>query len=172
MDMDYNINANNRCGFQCCDIRLFTGWMSALNTKLGEINQHLCTIEQSVSGNQTALFQLYATLATNNPMSVAAEFPTQEPDRVTYATTRVLFSDMLNPQLAVLFKQPFNVALPVYFKDLSNYEHIVTFGDTSTPALSSQLVNNYPYQALYVGNYIVLNPTAQTMDDFKNGTII
>lgn len=170
--MDYNVNTQNRCGCQCCTIRLLSGWMSALSTQLGEINQQLCVIEQSISGNQAALYQLYATLATNNPMSVAAEYPTQEFDRVTYATIRVLFSDMLNPQLVVLFKQPFNVDLPVYFKDLSNYEHIVTFGDTSTPALSSQLVNNYPYPALYVGNYIILNPTAQTMEDFKNGTLV
>lgn len=171
--MNYNVptrTGNCNC-CQCCAIGSLTGWMSVISSQLGAINKSLCAIEQSVASNQTALYTLYATLATNNPMSVAAEYPDLQPTRVTYSTTRVLFTDMLNPQLAVLFKQPVGADLPVYFKDLSGYEHIVTFGDTATPALSSQLVNNYPYPALYVGNYVILNPTAQTMEDFKNGLL-
>ena len=69
------------------------------------------------------------------------------------------------------FKGTFSDNLPVYFKDTINYEHIVTLGNINTPVTANQLVNNFPYPALYVANYIVLNPSQQTLDDFKNGLI-
>lgn len=114
-------------------------------------------------------YQIYASLASVNPMAVAAEYPEETEDSVVYHTNRVVFLEMLNPNMIVLFKQPIGVDKPTYFQDRSNYGHVITFGDKDTPAISSQLVNNYPYPALYVGNYIILNPTGQTLNDFKNG---
>lgn len=111
-------------------------------------------------------------------MSVAAEYPTELQDKVLYSTAKVRFLDMLNPSLVVLFKGRIQSSLPVYFRDRSGsvnpddgYQHIVTVGDINTPAIAQDIVNNYPYPALYVGNYIVLNPTQQTLDDFKNGQL-
>lgn len=176
--MDYNVHTQNRCEYQCCIIRLLSGWMSALNIQLGEISKRICAIEQSVSNNQTVLFQIYASLATNNPMSVAAEYPTTLSDRVLYSTIKVRFLDMINPNLVVLFKGKIQSSLPVYFRDRSGsinpddgYQHIVTVGDINTPMIAQDVVNNYPYPALYVGDYIIINPTSQTITDFENGTL-
>ena len=116
-------------------------------------------------------YKIYASLASVNPMAVAAEYPEETDNSVVYHTSRVVFLEMLNPEMVVLFKQPIGIGKPTYFQDVSNYGHVITFGDKDTPALSNQLVNNYPYPALYVGNYVILNPTQQTLDDFKNGNL-
>lgn len=128
-------------------------------------------IAYAVSGLSGNLEFIYASLASVNPMAIAAEYPTQEEDKVVYSTTKVRFLDMLNPNIVVLFKGTFDVDLPVYFKDTINFEHTVTFGDEDTPAMADQLVNNYNYPALYVGNYIILNPTDETLQKFKDGEL-
>lgn len=135
------------------------------------IKTELCGIKSSIAETQGTLYQIYATLAYNNPMTVAAEYPSVEPDKVVYSTAKARFLDMLNPNMVAIFKGTFSDNLPVYFKDTINYEHIVTLGNINTPVAANQLVNNFPYPALYVANYIVLNPTQQTLDDFKNGLI-
>lgn len=124
-----------------------------------------CTVnqisEQSYT-NSEALYKLYATMATNNPMSVAAEYPSIVDDSVVYTTNKVRFLDMLNPKMVVLFKGVIDSTLPVYFKDTSGYDHIVSIGSEDTQAIAKDLINNYPYEAVYIGNYIILNPTKDT----------
>lgn len=131
---------------------------------LESISHQLCSVQDSI-------YLVYQATASVNPIAVAAEYPTVEDDKVVYSTTKVRFLDLLNPNLVVLFKGTFEDHLPVYFKDIINYEHIVTIGDINTTAYADDLVNNYNYPALYVGNYIILNPTEQTLEDFKNGTL-
>lgn len=167
--MDYNIPTYRCC--PCSAICGLTGWLQKMSSQLD-------CIEGELSGTQSALYNIYASLATNNPMSVAAEYPTELQDKVLYSTAKVRFLDMLNPSLVVLFKGKIQSSLPVYFRDRSGsvnpddgYQHIVTVGDINTPAIAQDIVNNFPYPALYVANYIVLNPTQQTLDDFKNGLI-
>ena len=167
----YNTMSNcNCCG--CCSA------IQSLSRQICALNEQLCNIVGLISDNQSELYRLYATLSGSNPMSVAAEYPTELTDRVLYSTIKVRFLDMLNPNLIVLFKGKINSNLPVYFRDRSGsvnpddgYQHIVTEGDINTPMIAQNIVNNYPYPALYVGNYIILNPTQQTLDNFKNGII-
>lgn len=127
--------------------------IEAITCALNEIS---CSVSDLGQGIQA----VYASLASVNPMAVAAEYPTQEEDKVVYSTIKVRFLDMLNPNMVVLFKGTFNVNKPVYFKDTSDYEHIVAIGDTSHQATADELVNNFPYPAKYEGNYIILNPTS------------
>lgn len=148
-----------------------TGWLQNISSQLNDINNKL-------PGTEEALYNIYASLATNNPMSIAAEYPSLLKDKVLYSTTKVRFLDMLNPNIVVLFKGKEQSDLPVYFRDRSGvadpndgYQHVVTIGDIDTPAIAQNIVNNYPYSALYAGNYIILNPTQQTLDDFKNGKL-
>lgn len=149
---------------QCiCGIANTLSYIRDLNSNM------LCTIDSistQTCTNSDLLYNIYATLATKNPMSVAAEYPTESTDKVTYSTNKVRFLDMLNPKLTVLFKGTYDSELPVYFKDTSGYEHIVTFGDESSPAKASELVNNKPYSALYIGNYIILNPTEDIENEY------
>lgn len=111
---------------------------------LNKLNESICQINEMQ-------YSIYASLASTNPMEIAAEYPSQEEDKVVYTTDKVRFLDMLNPKMIVLFKGILDNSLPVYFQDTSNYQHIVAIGDTSHQALASELVNNYPYPALYVG---------------------
>lgn len=141
------------------EIRCIKSQLSALNT----INKNL--------------YSVYASLASTNQMAVAANYPTLV-NRIVVYTTNITFKEMLNPNLVVLFKDSNYITedLPVYVKDISDttgYNHIVTFEEANIEhqATNNQLVNNYLYPALYVGNYIVLNPTQQTLDDFKNGLL-
>lgn len=137
-------------------------------------NQVQCVINQvseqicNITSNQQ---QIYASLASVNPLAIAAEYPTQEGNNLVYSTIKVRFLDMLNPNIVVLFKGTVNAHLPVFFKDTINFQHTVTVGDLSTIAYADELINNYNYPALYFGNYIILNPTEQTLEDFKNGTL-
>lgn len=152
--------------------------IQGLTRAICDVSENLCHIENAVKNNQDLLYQVYASLASVNPMSIAAEYPTVLSDRVLYSTAKVRFLDMLNPNIVVLFKGKIASSLPVYFRDRSGsenpddgYQHIVTIGDINTPAIAQDIVNNYPYPALYVGNYIILNPTDQTKEDFKNGIL-
>lgn len=120
----------------------------------------LTEINHTVSGLGDSVQMVYASLASVNPMAVAAEYPDEQEDKVVYSTIKVRFLDMLNPDMVVLFKGTFSVNKPVYFKDTSNYEHIVCIGDTSHQATANELINNLPYPAKYEGNYIILNPTS------------
>lgn len=132
---------------------------------VNQLNESMCKINEMQ-------YSIYASLASTNPMAVAAEYPEiQDDSKVVYTTYKVIFSSMLNPKMVILFKGIKEENLPVYFVDATPFEHIVTIGDTSHQALASELVNNYPYPALYVGNYVILNPTEQTMEDFKNGLL-
>lgn len=117
--------------------------LCSINTTLSTIAKEIgsmdieaigCALEDircSVSSLGTGVQMVYASLASVNPLAVAAEYPTEKEDKVVYSTIKVRFLDMLNPNMVVLFKGTFNVNKPVYFKDTSNYEHIVCIGDTS-----------------------------------------
>lgn len=162
-------------GYNCCGC---CSAIQSLSCLVYAINEQLCNVESLISRNQSDLYMLYATLATNNPMSVAAEYPSLLSDKVLYSTSKVRFLDMLNPNLVVLFKGAVQSELPTFFRDRSGvqnpddgYQHIVTVGDENTPMIAKDIINNYPYPALYVGNYIILNPTQQTLDNFKDGTL-
>lgn len=155
-----------KCILQKIDITL-----STIERLVNCIKCQLESLACSISGNSNQLRMVYASLASENPMAVAAEYPSQTDTKVTYTTNKVRFLDMLNPNMVVLFKGTFNTDLPVYFKDTSNYEHIVTIGDTTHQATANELVNNYPYPALYIGNYIILNPTEATLQAFKEGQL-
>lgn len=132
---------------------------------LNKLNESICQINEMQ-------YSIYASLASTNPMAIAAEYPEiQDDSKVVYTTYKVIFSSMLNPKMVILFKGIKEEKLPVYFVDATPFEHIVTIGDTSHQALASELVNNYPYPALYVGNYVILNPTEETLENFKNGLL-
>lgn len=153
--------------------------LCSINTTLSTIAKEIgsrdieaitCALEEiscSVSGLGSELQLVYASLASVNPLAVAAEYPSELADRVVYSTLKVRFLDMLNPNMVVLFKGTINVNKPVFFKDTSNFEHTVCIGDTSHQATADELVNNFQYPAKYEGNYIILNPTALLTDSKK-----
>lgn len=137
--------------------------LTTIAQELGSINNEeiVCLLEQlshQVNNTASSIYSVYASLASVNPMAVAAEYPDEQEDKVVYSTIKVRFLDMLNPLMVVLFKGTFIVDKPVYFKDTSNYEHIVCIGDEEHQASAQELVNNFPYPAKYEGNYIILNP--------------
>lgn len=141
-------------------------------TKLG--TDLSCTISDLVCNSNDNNYTIYATLAANNPRTVAGEYPMYENDTYVYTTTKVRLLDMLNPNMYLILKRnpnSLNQHLPIYLKDTSNFAHAVMIGDINTPAYGDNTTRNYNYPALYVGNYIILNPTQQTLDDFKNGLI-
>lgn len=75
------------------------------------------------------LYSIYASLASTNPMAVAANYPTLV-NRIVVYTTNITFKEMLNPNLVVLFKDSNYITedLPVYVKDISDtigYNHLL-----------------------------------------------
>lgn len=156
-----------------CQIK--TGITNMFN-ELIKLNENISNILCEIGNNNLSddSYRLYATLAANNPRTVAGEYPTYDNDTYVYSTTRVRLLDMLNPNMYIIFKRnpnTFNQHLPVYLKDTSNFAHTITIGDINTIAYGDNITRNFNYPALYVGNYIILNPTQQTLDDFKNGLI-
>lgn len=146
------------------------------NSNFESLNCQLENLNCSINNLSSNEYKVYASLASTNPMAVAAEYPENiDNDTILlYKTIKVTFMDMLNPNMIVLFKGlPFTYIpnIPVKFMDNNNYAHIVTVGNINTPLLSNEIVKNYPYPALYVGNYVILKPTQQTLDDFKNGLL-
>lgn len=139
---------------------------------LAEVQCSLDNVNCSMNDVADGQNKVYASLAMYNPMSVAAEYPSNTDNKLVYTTGKVRFLDMLNPKLVILFKGTLDTENPVYFSDTSGYEHIVTTGDTSHPTKGNEIVNNIPYQSLYVGNYIILNPSEDTFTSWMAGTIV
>lgn len=161
------------------DCKCMNCMLNILSRDIKESTQKVCkcircemgSVACDINDLNDTQYKIYASLASVNPMAVAAEYPKETEDAVIYHTSRVVFLEMLNPEMVVLFKQPIGIDKPTFFRDGSNYGHVITFGDKDMLAMFDQLVNNYPYPALYVGNYIILNPTQQTLEDFKNGNL-
>lgn len=153
----------------CCNcvMQYLRGIAQVLTNGFSSITCAIHGIVNSVGQISNESGAIYATLASQYPMAVAAEYPTQGTDKIVYSTTKVRFLDMLNPKMVVLFKGVINAHKPVYFKDTSGYEHIVASGSTSTQVMGNQLINNHPYKALYIGNYVILNPSDDTMEEFE-----
>lgn len=137
---------------ECCCIP--SGLIVAMAQTLSSIK---CTIED-IAANMSGTENVERMLAHNNPMTVAAEYPTVMEDRFVVSTP-VRFLDMLNTDMYVIFKiDNTNYNLPVYFKDAVNYEHPVVLSD-ATPVLVNQLQLNGIYSAKYQysGGYIILD---------------
>lgn len=134
---------------------------------LSSLDMINCSVN-TLSDNQN---KIYSSIAANNPMTVAAEYPNNSDDKLVYTTEKVRFLDMLNPRLVILFKGVLDTTNPVYFADTVGYEHIVTSENLNHHVIGNELINNIPYQSLYVGNYIILNPSEETISNWMNGTL-
>ena len=138
---------------ECCNCRLLvniTNFLNVINNKLECIENLLSDLSSNKNNERL--------LAHNNPMTIAAEYPSIMEDKVV-VNTPVRFLDMLNSDMYVIFKIDTNNAeLPVYFKDSSNYEHRIVLPN-SQPVLLSDLQLNGIYKAKYQyeGGYIILD---------------
>lgn len=139
---------NNNC---CC---IPTGLIIAMAQTLSAI----LTAVENITPDMSSVQNIERMLAHNNPMTIAAEFPTVMGDRFVVSTP-VRFLDMLNTDLYIIFKiDNNNINLPVYFKDAIDYEHPIVLSD-ATPVLCNQLLLNGIYKATYQysGSYIILD---------------
>lgn len=148
----------------------------SLKCILDSINCNIQSICNSLSNTNDTNYLIYASIASVNPIVVTGNYPTNVDDNTVlqYSTNKFALMDLLNPYIVLLLKgKPWEQIpdLPVKFMDLNNFAHNVTKGDIDTPFLSQNVVNNYPYKALYVGNYIVIDPTNETIEKFKNGEL-
>lgn len=111
------------------------------------LNSILCAIENGSTDTST-IDDIKRMLAHENPMTIAAEYPTATDDRFIVSTT-VRFLDMLNTDMYIIFKMDNNnYNLPVYFKDAVDYEHPIVLKN-GTPVLANQLQLNGIYKAKY-----------------------
>lgn len=129
------------------------------------INSIICNIPN----NTNSIKNIERMLAHNNPMTIAAEYPTIKEDRFVVSTD-VRFLDMLNTDIYIIFKIDNNESnFPVYFKDSIDYEHRVVLGD-KTPVLASDLQLNGIYKAKYqyTGGFIILDTLTPLNPDIIN----
>lgn len=108
----------------------------------------LCSIDANLK-------DIKSMLSHEFPMTIAAEFPTELPDRVVYTTSTIL-RDLLNPNPFIQFKGVLNVAKPVFLKDGTGFPHVVSINTQADQALANELTNNLVYPSAYVGNYVTL----------------
>lgn len=138
------------------------------NFLVEKLDEILCAIESSTP-DMNSVENIARMLAHNNPMTVAAEYPTVMEDRFVVSTP-VRFLDMLNTDMYVIFKiDNTNYDLPVYFKDSVGYEHPVVLS-SGTPVLVNQLQLNGIYSAKYQysGSYIILDNLTPLNPDVIN----
>lgn len=110
------------------------------------INCMLCNISNKLNTNDINRF-----LTHNNPMTIAAEYPSYLENRIVFSTD-VLFNALLNTKIYIIFRADnMNENLPVYFKDDNNYEHSIVLTD-NTPVLLNQLQSYGIYSANYQHN--------------------
>lgn len=140
----------------CCNEQYYLQRLAIIGSKLTEI---LCAVESISCVNPQTVDNIQRMLAHNNPMTVAAEYPTVVDDNRIVVSTPVRFLDMLNTDMYVIFKlDSNNKNLPMYFKDSVDYEHKIVLSDV-TPVLDSDLQLNGIYKAFYqyLGGYIILD---------------
>lgn len=142
---------NENC---CCGIN--STWFIGVSQTIDKIYGAICNIS---SVDLSDVKDIKRMLAHNNPMTVAAQYPSVESNRFVVSSIDVRFLDMLNTNMFIIFKTDnIDYDLPVYFKDSVEYEHDVILSD-GTRVIANQLQNNGIYSAKYQynGGYIILD---------------
>lgn len=142
----------------------------SISNSNNSIEEILRNLPSGIPDYSNDLYTVKQMLAHNNPMTVAAEYPTVTNNRFVVSAPYTRFLDMLNSDMYVIFKiDNNNYNLPVYFKDSVGYEHKVVLSD-GTSVMANQLLLNgiYPAKYQYTGGYIILDSLTPLNPDVIN----
>lgn len=156
----------NECT-NACIMRGINNVITNLNTIICNMNSMSCGLDNNMAEIINNQRTIISQLAYNNPMTILGQYPEELDDKVVYFTQRIIpigngpsnlvLSDMYNPNIYMLFKQPLNIDKPSYLQDGSGFQHVISLTDGGEPISSQDLENNVLYKSLYKGNFIILN---------------